>query len=225
MKVVALIPMKAHSERVKGKNIRLFAGKPLYHYIVAILEQLSFVSRIIINTDSDIIAKEAEKNFSKIQINTRPNELRGDFVPTNDIFAYDIETVEAEHFIQTHCTNPLLTSETLEKAVGLYFKSLEKYDSLFSVTEYKARFFNDEGKPINHNPEELLRTQDLSALYEENSNFYIFSRSSFETAGNKRIGLKPLMFSMNKLEAIDIDEEEDWILAETLYKLRRSKML
>jgi len=76
------------------------------------------------------------------------------------------------------------------------------------------------GEPVNHNPYELLRTQDLPTLFEENSNLYLFSKASFAAAGNKRIGRKPKMFTMNKLEAIDIDEEEDFRLAEALFRMR-----
>ena len=89
---------------------------------------------------------------------------------------------------------------------------------MFGVTKVQTRFYDKDAKPINHNPQELLRTQDLEPLYEENSNFYIFSKESFKNSDNKRIGLKPKIFEVNKLEAVDIDEPEDFILAELLYK-------
>ena len=97
---------------------------------------------------------------------------------------------------------------------------MEKFDSLFGATKVQTRFYDKDANPINHNPEELLRTQDLEPLYEENSNFYIFSKESFKNSNKKRIGIKPQIFEVNKLEAIDIDEPEDFILAELLYKNR-----
>ncbi|MGB9498878.1 MAG: cytidylyltransferase domain-containing protein [Dissulfuribacterales bacterium] len=220
MKVVALLPMKSHSERVPNKNISDFAGRPLYHYVAGILEASEYVERIIIDTDSEFIAEDAPKHFTKVEIVDRPESLCGDFVSMNDIIAHDIVCTDAEYFLQTHSTNPLLTKETLERAIETYCNALSGYDSLFSVTRYHGRFYRPSGESVNHNPHELLRTQDLPPLFEENSNLYLFSRESFVAAGNKRIGLKPFMFEMDRLEAIDIDEKEDWVLAEVLYELR-----
>jgi len=217
------MPMKAHSERVPNKNIRFFAGRPLFHHVAEMLESCLLVEQILINTDSEHIAGDAPKHFSKVKIVERPVKLRGDLVPMNDIIAHDIQTTKAEHFLQTHSTNPLLTRETLERAIREYFKLLPEYDSLFSVTMIQSRLYWDSGEPVNHNPQKLLRTQDLPPLFEENSNIYLFSRESFLTAGSKRIGLRPNMFPVGKLEAIDIDDNEDWKLAEALFKLRKSK--
>ena len=214
--------MKGHSERVPNKNMRFFAGNPLFHCVAKLLESIPSVKKIIINTDSDEIAENAVKTFSKVIIHDRPQELCGDFVPMNDIIAYDIALSKDEHFLQTHSTNPLLTQKTLEDAIKDYFNSLSLYDSLFSVTKIQSRLFWQSGEPVNHNPKELLRTQDLPPLFEENSNIFLFSKTSFKAAENNRIGLKPKMFAMDKLEAVDIDEEHDWILAEALYKMRKN---
>lgn len=215
--------MKGHSERVPNKNMRLFAGNPLYHCIASVLEDSPLISSIVINTDSPVIAKDAEKHFSKVRIVNRPENLQGDMVPMNDIIGYDISVCEEEHFVQTHSTNPLLKIKTLESAIASYFDNLPTYDSVFSVTKLQTRLYWESGEPVNHNPQELLRTQDLPPLFEENSNFFIFSRSSFQAAGQKRIGVRPYMFPMDKLEALDIDEEEDFILAETLMTRRQFK--
>ena len=212
--------MKGHSERVPNKNMRMFAGKPLYHRVVETLEMSKFVDSIIINTDSDIIAKDATNNFSKVRIHERPAELCGDMVATNDIFNYDISLLEGRYFLQTHSTNPLLTNETLNQAVATFEASLSDFDSLFSVTKIQTRLYWESGKAVNHDPSVLLRTQDLPPLFEENSVLYLFSRESFRNAGDSRIGLKPKMFIMDKFEAIDIDDEEDFHLAETLYRLK-----
>lgn len=221
-RVVALVPMREHSERVPGKNYRSFAGNPLFHRIISVLEDSQSVDRILINTDSNSIAEDATRCFKKVIIIRRPLDLRGDAVPMNAIIGYDIMQCDADHFLQSHSTNPLLTKATIEKAIDEYFASLKDgYDSLFSVTKIQSRLYWSTGEPINHNPRELLRTQDLPPVFEENSNLYLFSRSSFGAAGSKRIGLKPKMFIINKLEAIDIDEEEDFCLAEALYAMRK----
>jgi len=223
MKVTALLPMKAHSERIPNKNIRFFAGLPLYHCIAEILESSLLIDEILINTDSGQIAEDAHRHFAKVKIIDRPVNLRGDFVSMNDIIAHDIQSTEAEHFLQTHSTNPLLTKETLERAIRKYFSILPEYDSLLSVSKIQSRLYWASGEPVNHNPNELLRTQDLPPLFEENSNIYLFSKKSFFAAGNNRIGLNPKMFIMDKAEAIDIDNKEDWKLAEALFNLRENQ--
>jgi len=223
MKITALLPMKKHSERISKKNLRLFSGYPLYHMIARVLTESSYVDKIIINTDCPAIAEDALQNFFKVVIHERPLSLRGDMVPMNDIIGFDISRSPSEHFLQTHSTNPLLTRETLEQAIETYFGNLAQYDSLFSVSRLQTRLYLESGKPVNHDPAILLRTQDLPPLFEENSNIYIFSKSSFQEAGKRRIGVRPKLFEMNKLEAIDIDEEEDFIIAEAVMQFRMHK--
>ena len=222
-KITALLPMKGNSERVPNKNMRDFNGKPLYHAVMRTLLASKYIDKIAIDTDSEIIAKDAKENFGdSVIIINRPKEIQGDDVSMNIIIDYDLTKLKGEHFLQTHSTNPLLRVETLDKAIETYFEYIENgdCDSLFSVTKVQTRFYDKKVNPINHNPKELLRTQDLEPLYEENSNFYIFSKGSFKKAGNKRIGLNPKIYEVNKLEAIDIDEPEDFILAELLYANR-----
>lgn len=215
-KVTALLPMKGHSERVPNKNLKLFNGKPLYHSIVNQLILAKRINKIIVDTDSNNIIDDIKLNFKDIMVINRPEEIQGDFVSMNKIIEYDLTKSDGEYFIQTHSTNPLLKSVTINKAIEQFFNNIQKHDSLFSVTRVQTRFYDKDLNPINHNARELIRTQDLEPLYEENSNFYIFSKSSFKSAGNKRIGIKPNFFEINKLESIDIDNEEDFLLAEAL---------
>lgn len=214
-RITALLPMKGHSERVPNKNIRLFSGKPLFRWTLDALTASEVLQEVVINTDSPEIKNLAE-GLPKVRIIDRPYNLRGDFVPMNDIINHDLTIAASDHILQTHSTNPLMKSETIDKAIELYFKSLDEHDSLFSVTPWQCRFYTAAGKAVNHNPAELLRTQDLPPLYEENSCLYIFSKKSFREAGGRRIGLKPILFPMSRLEAVDIDEEDDFVLAETL---------
>ena len=218
--IIALVPMKGHSERVPRKNMRDFCGLPLMLWILKSLECSKFIRPIFINTDSQEIASEALANFKKVKIIERPENIRGDFVSMNEIIAYDLSQIDGEHFLQTHSTNPLLSTQTIDKAIDFYFDNINQYDSLFSVNRLQKRLYWKDGKPINHNPKELLRTQDLGLIFEENSNIYIFSQTSFfRKVKTSKIGLKPLMFKMDKLEAVDIDEEQDFKMAEALCKL------
>ena len=218
-KITALLPMKATSERVPNKNMKNFDGAPLYHAVMKTLLSSKYIEKVVINTDSKAIARDAKEHFGeKVIIIDRPVEIQGGDVSMNIIIDYDLKHLDGKHFLQTHSTNPLLTTETLDKAIKHYFDGLEQHDSVFGVTKVQTRFYDKDANPVNHNPQKLLRTQDLEPLFEENSNFYIFSKDAFEKAGKKRIGLKVSVFEVNKLEAVDIDEPEDFILAELLYK-------
>ena len=214
-KVKVLVPMKEHSERVPRKNIRLLAGKPTFHWIIEALEKSKYIDEIIINTDSEEIAHNAEKNF-KVTILKRPDYLLGDMVSIQPLIEYDLSQTSGKYYLQTHSTNPLVTTETINKAIEAFFSQSE-HDALFTVTPVKARFYWKYGKAINHNPKVLIRTQDLESIYEENSCLYIFSKETNQREKN-RLGSNPMMFPMEKLEAVDIDTMEDFLWAEYLLK-------
>jgi CMP-N-acetylneuraminic acid synthetase len=223
LNIVALLPMKGHSERVPAKNLRSFNGKPLFVHVLETLVSSTKIDTVIINTDSDEIAEKAKVVSPKVLIHERPKAICGDMVSMNEIIHHDLQNSGANYFLQTHSTNPLLTLRSIDAAIDLFFSRLPEIDSLFSVTRHQTRLYWKDGNPINHNPAELLRTQDLPPVYEENSNFYIFSKASFLKADKKRIGLKPQMFEMDKLEAVDIDEPADFLLAEALQRLNLVK--
>ena len=208
--------MKGNSERVVNKNLKDFCGKPLYHSIVSSLVVCDYIHKIVINTDSDKIKEDVSKFFPEIIIIDRPSEIQGDYVSMNKIIHYDLSIIDGEHFIQTHSTNPLLSSRTIDKAIKCYFDQIDSYDSLFTVTRLQTRLYDEHKKPVNHNPKTLERTQDLEPLFEENSNLYIFSKSSFYKAGSERIGLNSTFFETEKIESIDIDTNEDFFIAESL---------
>ena len=221
--ITALVPMKGHSERVPNKNLRPFCGKPLYHWIVRALQESRYVKGVAVNTDSREIAEDIRRSFPEVKIIDRPEEIRGDFVSMNTIIEYDLSQLSGEHFLQTHSTNPLLKAETIDAAIEMYFRNPGTYDSLFAVTRHNARFYWSDGGAINHDPREMLRTQDLPPILEENSNLYVFSRESFERSGKRRIGMRPYLFEMSRFEAIDIDEEEDFRLAELVWGAKLHK--
>ncbi len=126
---------------------------------------------------------------------------------------HDVTQVEADYYLQTHSTNPLLRTETITRAIERFLDNYPAYDSLFGVTRLQTRLWDEVARPVNHNPAILLRTQDLSPIYEENSNLYIFTRDTLEERHN-RIGERPLLFEIDRLEAWDIDEELDFPNAE-----------
>jgi CMP-N-acetylneuraminic acid synthetase len=210
-KIKALVPMKIHSERVPRKNVRPLCGKPLFHWIVEALLRSPYIDEIIINTDSTEIAENASKNFP-VTVLKRPDFLLGDMVGINPLISYDLSMSKGEYYLQTHSTNPLLRTETINQSIEAFFSQAE-HDSLFSVTPLYTRLYWQDGKPVNHDPDHLLRTQDLPPILEENSCIYIFSRKVFGQR-NHRLGYNPMLFSMDRLEAVDIDEEVDFAFAD-----------
>jgi CMP-N-acetylneuraminic acid synthetase len=205
--------MKGHSERIPDKNMKLFRGKPLYHSILNELINSKYLKKVYIDTDSKHISDDVNQFFPEVSIINRPDELCGDNVSMNKIIEHDLEITNDEFFLQTHSTNPLLRIETIDSAIEFFFDNSDKYDSVFSVNKLQSRLYWSDGKAINHNPDELLRTQDLPPVFEENSNFYIFTKGSFREAGNKRIGKNPYMFEVPFLESFDIDTQEDFDMA------------
>lgn len=214
-KVAALVPIKDHSERVKGKNFRDFCRKPLFHHIIHTLDRVYAVDAVVIDTDSPRVVAEAPGLSRKVRIIERPEELCGDHVSTNRIFEYDLSQTEAGIYIQTHTTNPLLKAETIAKAIAKFISIEDEYDSLFGVNKYQSRFYMHDGTPVNHDPENLIRTQDLQPMYEENSSLYVFTKESFKLKG-RRIGDKPFMYATPPIESIDIDDEYTFRIAELL---------
>ena len=223
-KIIALVPMRHHSQRVPGKNYRHLEGKPLFHHIIETLNQVPLLNGIVVDTDSPVIIAQLEKHFPKVQVINRPKKLCADTISMNEILMYDTGHVSADMYLQTHSTNPLLTAESVLKALKVMIAKYPAYDSLFSVTRIQARLWDSLARPINHNPSILLQTQDLSPVYEENSCFYLFTRQTLEIR-RTRIGERPYLFEISKSEAWDIDEEEDFAITEMIMKYRRENSL
>ncbi|HVX35933.1 MAG TPA: acylneuraminate cytidylyltransferase family protein [Hyphomicrobium sp.] len=215
------MPMRHSSERVPGKNYRPFGdGRPLFHHTLDALKGCNLIDKIVINTDSPTIAEQCAEKYPDVIIINRPENIRGGMTPMNDVLLHDVKTVESQFYLQTHSTNPIMTSETLTNAVETFFKNYPIYDSLFSVTKVQTRFWDSLARAINHNPNILIRTQDLPPFYEENSCVYIFERNTLIERHN-RIGNRPFLFEMDPYEAVDIDEEIDFRVAEEVFRQRK----
>ena len=218
-KVVALVPMRHHSQRVPGKNYRLLAGKPLYQHILSTLLECKEIDQVVVDTDSPVILEGVSKHFPQVTLLERPAHLRADQVPMNEILLYDTAQVPADLYLQTHSTNPLLRPETVSRAIQTLLVHYPAYDSLFSVTRLQTRLWDGLARPINHNPAILLQTQELPPVYEENSCIYLFSRHTLEARRN-RLGERPYLFQIDAAEAQDIDEELDFLVTDLLLSHR-----
>lgn len=214
-RIVALLPMKANSERVKGKNFRDFCGKPLFRWILDALLEVGEIDQIVINTDArNILADNGLTDTGHILIRDRKPEICGDLVSMNKVLADDVTNIEADIYLMTHTTNPLMSADTIRKALAAFREAhaAGTADSLFTVDKVQTRFYRVDCSPVNHDPDNLIPTQHLEPWFEENSNLYIFTRASFART-NARIGKQPTMYEGPFFESIDIDTPADWDFA------------
>lgn len=217
--IAAIVPIKKDSERLPEKNFRTFNGKPLYHWILSTLESVKEIDKIIINTDAESKVEEMQRDHD-VEVSIRPERLRDDEVTTN-IIQYEIDRTDADIYLHTYCTCPLLKPDTISDAIQK-FAGNDESDSVLPVTRYQKRFYDTNFKPINHDPQDLVPSQDLEPVYEDNSALFIYTGETFEKTGF-RIGENPLPFEIDELEAIEIDYLHEFKLAERLHKDRNSE--
>jgi CMP-N-acetylneuraminic acid synthetase len=217
--IVALVPMRHHSVRVPGKNYRPLADKPLYQHILDTLLSCPEIAQVVVDTDSPTVMEGIARFYPTVRVIERPEALRADTIPMNEILMHDTGLFPADLYLQTHSTNPLLRPQTVSHAIQTLQQLYPAYDTLFGVTRLQTRLWDALARPINHNPAILLRTQDLPPIYEENSCLYLFTRATLEVRRN-RIGERPYLFEIAADEARDIDEELDFLIADLLLRHR-----
>jgi CMP-N-acetylneuraminic acid synthetase len=225
MRIVALLPMKANSDRVKGKNFRDFGGKPLFKWVLDTLLSVAEIDLIVINTDArHILAEHGLIDNERILMRDRNEEICGDLISMNLIIKDDIKNIDSDIYLMTHTTNPFLSRHSVEAAIEKFQIAVkaEGADSLFTVNKVQDRFYDIDVQPINHDPANLIRTQDLDPWYQENSNLYLFSKDSFYKT-DARIGANPTMLVTAPYESTDIDTPDDWELGEVMVEYYRKK--
>lgn len=223
IETIAFIPIKSRSTRVPGKNFRNLNGVPLYEHIITNAIMSKAFDKIYVDTDSKEIKEfAAHRNCDVIH---RPQYMTKDNVNGNDLLVYDSNVVEeGKYLFQLFATAPFLKPDTIKNCVNFLKDNLNiyknLYDSVFTATEESGWFwFMD--TPVNYNPSVLPRSQDAKHLIKESTGLYGITRDSLNK--NKcRIGSRPYPYLINSLEAIDLDTEEDFKLAEIM---GRSQML
>ena len=182
--VCVIIPIKHISERVPGKNYRDFNGEPLFTIILNTVLKSNLVDKIVIDTNSQLVKSIIEKDYSEniITVYDRPEHLHSGKTPVNLLLENVITTLnlDFDYYVQTHATNPILSCETFDNCIETFIEQEKNgYDSLFTAKKWQTRLYtnnNNNVKALNHNPNELLPTQELEPLYEENSCVYIFKK-------------------------------------------------
>lgn len=208
--ISAYLFIRKNSLRVPLKNFADVGGMPLYERILKTVLKVGRVSEIIINTDSVDLLKSDFLEDPKVQVIDRPEHLRGQNITANELIESDLDKFQNDIVLNIHATSPFLSVHTIDRALDIILN--ESCDSVFGVTEMHQRFFNSEREPLNHDPARLVPTQDLPTLYMENSALYLFRVKAFRDH-RTRICPNSKMLDIPHLESIDIDTEEDLILA------------
>ena len=217
------MPTRKGSQRVIDKNTRPFAGKDgglLRHKLEQLL-QMETVHEIVLSTNDEIcidIATSMQGNLEKLVIDNRPDHLCLDTTNLSDLIAYVPSVVTGDHIIWGHVTTPFADASVYDRGVTNYLDGLQQgFDSLVSVEKFRNFLLDEQGKVVNNTtPIAWPRTQDLQTLYEINHVMFITSKQIYQQEGN-RLGAKPFLFEMDKMESFDVDWEEDFKVAELMY--------
>ncbi len=215
MRTACFIPIKAHSERVPGKNLRILNGKKLYQYICEHVKQADVFDDIYIDTNSEEIAEFAKRNgFSVIE---RKPELALNSANGNDLLVYHYQCYpDYDYYFQLFATAPFLQPASIKVCFERLILSTS-FDSCFTATESHG-FYWYGGCPVNYRPCILPRSQDMTPVIEETTGMYGISKNSLEKY-RCRIGKNPYIHIVNKFEAVDINTEEDLKIAEYIGKV------
>ena len=222
-KIAFFLPTRKGSERVKNKNTRPFAGLVggLVENKIKQILATKHVDEIIFSSNDERCMEVADKYSydSRLRIIPRPDELCLSSTNLQDLICYVPTVTDADHILWGHVTTPLAGAEEYDKGIELYLSKLEEgYDSLVGVTELKNFLLNKNGKLVNNTTDiPWPRTQDLEALYEINHTMFLAKREVYTKLKN-RLGEKVLLHVMDEIHSKDIDWEEDFTIAEIMYK-------
>ena len=211
MKIVAVVPMKLNNRRLPQKNTKEFTGgKPLCNYILTTLLKVEDISEVYVYCTNPDIQKYIPDGVKYLK---RSESLDQDTTKMNEVLQSFAEDVQADIYVMTHTTAPFISVESIIK--GLKAVQGGEYDSSFAAKKLQDFLWKD-GMPFNYKLDSIPRTQDLPVLYEETSGFYIY-RNNIITKFKRRIGEKPYIVEVGEIESIDIDEQEDFMIADAVY--------
>ncbi|SFI04473.1 CMP-N-acetylneuraminic acid synthetase [Pseudobutyrivibrio sp. OR37] len=209
MKIVAIMPIKLKNERCPGKNTRMLGTKPLLQYELDSLKETGLCDSINVYCSSEDVVPYLPEGVNFVK---RPEVLD---LPTSNfsqIFETFMNEVDADIYVYAHATAPFIKKETMEQCINAV-KSGE-YDSAFCALKLQDYLWQN-GEPLNFDATNVPRTQDLTPIYQETSGVYVFTKDVFKNK-HRRIGDKPYVSEVSFKEAVDIDNPEDFILAEKI---------
>ena len=211
MKTVAIVPMKLNNRRLPQKNTKCFTnGKPLCHYILSTLLKVKGIDEVYVYCSNPDIQEFIPEGVKYLR---RSSSLDQDITKMNEVLRCFGNEVSADIYVMTHTTAPFIKKESIEK--GLEAVKSGKYDSSFAAKKLQDFLWKD-GKPFNYELDNIPRTQDLPLIYKETSGFYIY-KNNIMSEFNRRIGDKPFIVEVGEIEGVDIDEAEDFVIADAIY--------
>lgn len=211
MKIVAIVPMKLNNRRLPQKNTKSFTnGRPLCYYILSTLLTIEMIDEVYVYCSNPDIMEFIPDGVKYLK---RSTTLDQDTTKMNEVLQCFALDVPADIYVMTHTTAPFITKESIEK--GLHAVLNGEYDSAFAAKKLQDFLWKD-GAPFNYELNSIPRTQDLPAFYEETSGFYIY-KNEVMTKLNRRIGEKPFIVEVGEIESVDIDEAEDFLIADAIY--------
>lgn len=219
MKIVAVVPIKLNNRRLPQKNTRCFSnGKPLCYYIFSTLQKIHEIDEIYVYCSNEKI-----KAFlpSGIQFLARSRSFDRDETSMNEVLLGFAEEITADIYVMAHTTAPFIQAESIQR--GLEAVLSKEYDSAFSAKKVQDFLWSGQ-KPLNYNLDHIPRTQDLETIYQETSGFYIYTENVIREMG-RRIGDKPYILEIGQIEAVDIDEEEDFFIADAIYNFQNGMLI
>lgn len=208
MKTVAFIPIKLNNERLPGKNTKILAGKPLLKYIIDTVLNVNGIDEVYLFCSDDSIKEYLPDTIKFLK---RDKSLDASNASITKVINSFISLVQADIYVHLQAVSPFISSKSIETALKHVKEG--KYDSALAVRPIHD-FLWTEGKPFNYDPANIPRTQDLKAVYEETSGFYIFTKEIAKL--NRRVGNVPLLYEVSDIEAVDIDEQIDFDIAEAI---------
>lgn len=212
MIITAYMPIKLHNERCPGKNIRILGNKPLLQHELDNMMATGLCDSINVFCSSEEVIQYLPKGVEFVK---RPEYLdlpQSNFTQFTEVF---MSEHDADIYVMMHATAPFITKETMVELIEAVKSG--GYDSAFCAQKIQT-FLWQNNMPLNFDPTNLPRTQDLKPIYQETSGVYVFKKEVF-TKLHRRIGSKPYIKVVSLKEAVDIDEESDFAIAQALLNL------
>lgn len=210
MNVVAWVPIKMNNERLPGKNILPLGGKPLCQHVLGELMKLEDVSGVYAFCSEKELDKYLPEGVERISRDVQLNSFQ---TKINDVIQSFSEKIDADVYVYAQVTSPFLKVERI--AEGLNKVISGEYDSALSVKVLRDFLWDNKEQPLNYDPSDISRTQDLNPFYQETGGFYIYTKELIEKY-NRRTGFRPYLVELNETESVDIDYREDYELAQSI---------
>lgn len=209
MKTVAFVPIKLNSQRVPHKNILQLGRHELCWYIFDVLKAVRGIDEIFVYCSDESIREHIPEGVTFLK---RDPYLDGDTVKGFEIYERFIKEVDADIYVLSHATSPFISTDSIQTALNHVISG--ENDSAFAARRIQ-NFLWDETGPLNYDPNDVPRTQDIKPVFSENGAFYIFRKEVF-TEHRRRIGFNPFIRELDNIESVDIDEPDDFAMAKVI---------